>query len=1400
MKRQLLVLLALASACGSGTAPPAGKPALAIDLFKAAPATIALGESSQLVFAATAATKLTIDPGGIDVTGKSSLTVTPTADTTYTLTATDGAATASQTASVTVTQARPAAFRVTASGAAVAGSETTFSVAALGASGAVDANYHGTVRFSTDDPQGAVPGQIVFQAADAGQITIKATFKTAGTRTLAAADVAVATAQGTAQMQVASAAAARLELSGVPASAAAGERLALVVTALDPFDNIATGYVGSVHFSSTDAGALLPADFAFTPADDGTHSFAVVLSNPGTPAITVSAAGLSAGTAQVAVRHGSAALLTIEGLPAQVVVGTPFNLTVTVRDASGNPATDYTGTLHFTSSDPQFPAVPDATFAAADLGVRIVAVQFATAGTQSLSASDTSTPSIAGTAATLAGHGAAARLALSGLPSFAVAGSLLTATVSVRDAHGNPVTDFTGTLQFSSSDGTAQLPADFSFSAADLGLHPFALVLTKVGNTTVTVSTAGLPSTSASVAVLGGAARVTLEGLPAQVTVDTTQNVTVTVRDGSGNAVTGYTGTLHFTSSDPLASSIPDTTFVPLNLGVLVVAVRFGTAGVQSLSASDTVTPSLAGTASAQIIHGPAARLVLTGLPASTVAGALLTATVAAVDAHGNVATDFTGTVHFSSSDPSATLPVDAAFNLTDAGVRIFPVALLSAGARSVSIGQVSGTVTGATAPVVVGNAPASRIAINAHATQVAVDTSAVFTITILDRFGNPAADYRGTVHFISTDPAATGIADVTFVAVLNATKDVSLQFGTTGEQSLLASDTVDAALTSSAVIQVTAGPAESYALLVLPSSAVAGEPLPLTITAVDVHGNLVPGYAGAASVASIDPSDLLPAAGGFVNGVRTVSLAFVTAGQHHATISEVGGTFHLDTSTVAVVSGDASALVMTAAAATAGAPSSIGVAVKDAFGNIVVSYAGTVSLTSTDTQATLPPAFTFTGADAGRHTFSATFRTAGTWSVTAADGANTLSEVTNVLVVAASAANCDLSVIAKAGTDVAVRVRVLDPFANLATGYRGTLSLSSSDAAAQLPAPATYTSADAGSRDFSAVLPSAGDQTIRASDAAAPFSCQATVSIASGQFFALAFAAGPEAWAGTAQTVTAQAQDAAGTAITNYAGTIVFSSSDPAAVLPASVTLNGSEGGHATVNVTFKTLGLQTFTAKDSADATKIGTALQLVHGLVYSDPALGGMVRLVLNSAASTTSTVQLDLVSNTSLFPLGLSDPLSSGRVLPSTVRNGVFAAGMNLPLDSSKIEPDPQLLVLPAPSNAILGLGATPQAVGAALTNGVLYSGISQKRFDATLNCTSCTNDHQRGDVQVRPFPAATSLYYSVRVKLTPGAVPGVVFDGQALASNTKFRAAVRDRSGTDVFAGTADFAIGRLEVK
>src|SRR5258705_8613374 len=106
-----------------------------------------------------------------------------------------------------------------------------------------------------------------------------------------------------------------------------------------------------------------------------------------------------------------------------------------------------------------------------------------------------------------------------------------------------------------------------------------------------------------------------------------------------------------------------------------------------------------------------------------------------------------------------------------------------------------------------------------------------------------------------------------------------------------------------------------------LPGAARGGERLALTITAVDAHGNVVTGYTGSASVTSTDPSDRLPAAGGFTNGVRNVALAFVTVGSHFATANEVFGSIHVNTSTVNIVSADAVVLLVSGGAATPGSP-----------------------------------------------------------------------------------------------------------------------------------------------------------------------------------------------------------------------------------------------------------------------------------------------------------------------------------------------------------------------------------------------------------------------------------------------------------------------------------------------
>jgi uncharacterized repeat protein (TIGR01451 family) len=63
-----------------------------------------------------------------------------------------------------------------------------------------------------------------------------------------------------------------------------------------------------------------------------------------------------------------------------------------------------------------------------------------------------------------------------------------------------------------------------------------------------------------------------------------------------------------------------------------------------------------------------------------------------------------------------------------------------------------------------------------------------------------------------------------------------------------------------------------------------------------------------------------------------------------------------------------------------------------DQYGNVATGFTGTVTLSSTDSSATLPAAYTYVVGDAGVHAFSVTLHTAGTFSVTATQSAPALS------------------------------------------------------------------------------------------------------------------------------------------------------------------------------------------------------------------------------------------------------------------------------------------------------------------------------------------------------------------------------------------------------------------------
>src|SRR5205807_3528652 len=79
--------------------------------------------------------------------------------------------------------------------------------------------------------------------------------------------------------------------TGYPTSIQAGTAGMLTVTARTSSGSVATGYTGTVHFTSSDLQAGLPTDYTFTTADNGAHTFNITLKTAGTRSLTVADSG-----------------------------------------------------------------------------------------------------------------------------------------------------------------------------------------------------------------------------------------------------------------------------------------------------------------------------------------------------------------------------------------------------------------------------------------------------------------------------------------------------------------------------------------------------------------------------------------------------------------------------------------------------------------------------------------------------------------------------------------------------------------------------------------------------------------------------------------------------------------------------------------------------------------------------------------------------------------------------------------------------------------------------------------------------------------------------------------------------------------------------------------------------
>jgi hypothetical protein len=576
----------------------------------------------------------------------------------------------------------------------------------------------------------------------------------------------------------------------------AGTPNPLTVTALDAEGNVVSDYAGAVHFTSTDSKAGLPPEYTFTAADVGVHTFLVPLVTAGPQALRAtdtvhgSWTGLISGI-QVSpgAVHSMFANYTLA-----TTAGTKRSLIVEAYDAYGNRDTDYTGTVRFTSSDTHALLPADYTFTPADAGLHIFTAVLRTAGTWAIRGTDAAHPSLTSLRSGIVVSPAAASRFSVSFPTSTTAGANETLTVTALDPYGNVARGYTGTIHFASNDFGAMLPADYTFTAADLGRHTFMATLARAGTDAIWATDTGQDSVTG---LVGGIVVRPSVMDHFQIHYATTvmagawDDVWVVAVDTFGNVVPSYTGTIHFSASDPRAEVPPDLTFTASDKGYQGAWIQMQTTGTQSIGVVDTANPGLTGQEGGITVTPGNVKGFIVTFPTDATAGDAGALLVLPVDAFGNLASHYTGTIHFTSDDTHAILPPDYTFTTADNGSHLFIVTLETAGMRAIRATDTSNTaLTGLATGLDVAPAEASRLVVSGYPTAAARGTPSQFTVTLYDAYGNVDTNYAGTLHFTSDDPLALLPADWTFTAADAGSRTFAATLRTAGMHTLKATDT----------------------------------------------------------------------------------------------------------------------------------------------------------------------------------------------------------------------------------------------------------------------------------------------------------------------------------------------------------------------------------------------------------------------------------------------------------------------------------------------------------------------------------------------------------------------------------------------------------------------------------
>ena len=339
------------------------------------------------------------------------------------------------TANVQVNAAAANHMSINVPASATAGAAITVTVKAMDAFSNTVPGFRDTVHFASSDAQAVLPSNYTFLPADSGAhaFTNGVTLKTAGSESVMVSDASNGSiTAASANATVGPGALGKFVLN-VLSSVRAGNTFALTVEAEDAFNNQETGYAGTVHFTSSDPQAVLPADSGLS---SGNSVFTPTLKTAGAQSISTNdtvSTGVT-GTVNVSVAPASANHFVFSNIPASAFVGAAFGFTLTAKDSFNNTATSYPGTVQFSSTDATALLPLDSTL---NSGTNSFNANLLSAGSQTITATDSVATSITGTSSAISVGKANSKSSLNASITVAYFQHPATLAVTVANASGS---------------------------------------------------------------------------------------------------------------------------------------------------------------------------------------------------------------------------------------------------------------------------------------------------------------------------------------------------------------------------------------------------------------------------------------------------------------------------------------------------------------------------------------------------------------------------------------------------------------------------------------------------------------------------------------------------------------------------------------------------------------------------------------------------------------------------------------------------------------------------------------------------------------------------------------------------------------------------------------------------